>query len=289
VRKNAVRRCTLALAVPQLPRTYLFVPGHRPDRFGKALATGADRVILDLEDAVPADAKDDARRAITSFLAPDTAVAVRINGDGTRWFTDDLACVARPGVAAVLVPKVERLDTLDRVAAALAPDTAILPMIETAAGLDRARELAGHPRVQRLVFGSLDFQADLGIPGDDDALLCFRSQIVLTSRLAGIAAPVDGVTPRFDAPEPVTLDAARAKRLGFGGKLCIHPKQVAWVRACFAPTDDEVAWARRVLESTHDGDGAAVVDGAMVDRPVLDRARTILESLDPAGGQPPEG
>jgi citrate lyase subunit beta/citryl-CoA lyase len=139
--------------MPTPPRTYLFVPGHRADRFSKALATGADQVILDLEDAVPVDAKNDARQAIAAFLTAATPVAVRINGDGTRWFTEDLACVAGPGVAAVLVPKAERVEAIDAVAAAIAPSTAILPMIETAAGLDRALALARHPRVSRLVFG----------------------------------------------------------------------------------------------------------------------------------------
>jgi len=275
--------------MPTPPRTYLFVPGHRPDRFSKALSSGADQVILDLEDAVPIDAKDEARQAIATFLTPATPVAVRINGDGTRWFSADLACVAGSGVAAVLVPKAERIEAIDAVAAAIAPSTAILPMIETAVGLERARALARHPRVQRLVFGSLDFQTDLGIHGDDDALLYFRSHLVFVSRLAGISAPVDGVTPRFDTPDAATADATRAKRFGFGGKLCIHPKQVAWVQSCFAPSAEEVAWARRVVAVTRTGDGAAAVDGEMVDRPVLERAESILAYAphDAPGSTPP--
>jgi citrate lyase subunit beta/citryl-CoA lyase len=116
--------------------------------------------------------------------------------------------------------------------------------------------------------------------------LYFRSQLVFVSRVAGISAPVDGVTPRFDTPDAVTADATRAKRFGFGGKLCIHPKQVAWVQACFAPSAEDVAWARRVVAATRTGDGAAAVDGEMVDRPVLERAESILASAPPEAPGP---
>jgi len=261
------------------PRVYLFVPGHRPDRFAKAVSSGADCVILDLEDAVPTDSKSEAREAIRAWLPTAPPVAIRLNASGTQWFGDDLACCGHAAVAAVFLPKAERVEALDEIARALPATTSIVPMIETAAGFARCLDLARHPQVGRLAFGSLDFQADLGIPGDDDALLYFRSQLVLASRLAGIAAPVDGITPRFDASEPVVADAARARRLGFGGKLCIHPKQIPWVRSCLSPSPEEVAWAQRVVAATHQGDGAVAVDGVMVDRPVLDRANAILAGL----------
>jgi citrate lyase subunit beta/citryl-CoA lyase len=265
--------------VPMPPQVYLFVPGHRPDRFAKAVSSGADCVILDLEDAVPTHARPEAREAIRAWLPTAPPVAVRLNAPGTEWFGDDLACCGHAAVAAVFVPKAERVEALDEIARGLPPTTSIVPMIETAAGFARCLDLARHPRVGRLAFGSLDFQADLGIPGDDDALLYFRSQLVLTSRLAGIAAPIDGITPRFDAPEPVIADAARARRLGFGGKLCIHPKQIPWIRTCLSPSPEEVEWATRVVAATRQGDGAIAVDGVMVDRPVLDRANAILAGL----------
>lgn len=270
----------IRLTVSTPPQVYLFVPGHRPDRFAKATSSGADCVILDLEDAVPTEAKPEAREAIRSWLTTAVGpVAVRINAAGTEWFGDDLACCGHDSVAAVFVPKAERVEPLDVIASALPAATSIVPMIETAAGFARGLDLARHPRVSRLAFGSLDFQADLGIPGDDDGLLFFRSQLVLMSRLAGIAAPVDGITPRFDAPDPVIADAARARRLGFGAKLCIHPKQIPWVRTCLSPAPEEIEWAQRVVDATHQGDGAVAVDGVMVDRPVLDRANAILASL----------
>jgi citrate lyase subunit beta/citryl-CoA lyase len=194
--------------------------------------------------------------------------------------SDDLALCGTPGISAVLIPKAEHADAIATIAAALPTHVRFLPMIETATGFASALEIARQPRVHRLVFGSLDFQADLGIPDDDEALLSFRSHLVLVSRLAGVAPPVDGITTRFDTPELTTREAGRARRLGFGGKLCIHPKQLPWVRDVFAPSAVEIAWARRIVESTHRGDGATVVDGAMVDRPVLERALAILEGHD---------
>ena len=140
---------------------------------------------------------------------------------------------------------------------ASAPGKDLLPLIESAQGFDALRSLSGAPGVQRLVFGSIDFQADLGIEGDDDALLYFRSQLVLASRLANLEAPVDGVTPAIGDDAAVARDAARARRLGFGAEL---------------------EWAQRVLAAAQASGGAAVaVDGRMVDAPVLLRARTLLE------------
>ena len=148
--------------------------------------------------------------------------------------------------------------------------------------------LARAPRVERLAFGSLDFQLDLGIEGDDDELLSFRSQLVLTSRLAGIAAPIDGVTTSIGDSDRLRAETTRARRLGFGAKLCIHPGQVAIVNAAFAPRDEEIAWAKRVLEAARASEGAAVkVDGKMVDRPVILRAEAIVREAEARSATPP--
>jgi citrate lyase subunit beta/citryl-CoA lyase len=134
--------------------------------------------------------------------------------------------------------------------------------------------------VERLLFGSIDFQLDLGMAAEEDELLYFRSRIVLVSRLAGIQSPVDGVTTDIHSTECVRADTLRAKRLGFGGKMCIHPKQVPVVNECFAPTAEEEAWARRVQEASAAVHGGATsVDGKMVDRPVLARAEKILRTV----------
>jgi citrate lyase subunit beta/citryl-CoA lyase len=259
-------------------RSYLFVPADRPDRYAKALAAGAGAVIVDLEDAVAPEAKVAAREALMHWLSRATAqVLVRVNASETGWFADDLALCGHAAVAGVLLPKAERRADLAH-ASAIAAGRRLYPLIETAAGFDAMRTLANAPGVERLMFGSIDFQVDLGIDGDDDALLAFRSQIVLASRLAGLRAPVDGVTAAIDDAERLRLDAERARRLGFGGKLCIHPKQVAVVERAFAPSEAERDWARRVLDAAERAKGAAVaVDGKMVDKPVMLRARAILD------------
>jgi len=259
-----------------LARSYLFVPGNRPERFDKACATQADAVIVDLEDAVPPADKAAARAALAAWLSAQQQVLVRINGFGSPWFEDDLALCSRPGVAGIVLPKAEHEEALDAVARAGA--AAILPLIESGLGLWNAAALARLPRVQRLVFGSIDFSFDMGIQESHETLLYARSQLVLASRVAGIAAPVDGVTTSFDEPERVHADTLRARTLGFGGKLCIHPKQVAPVHEAFAPTAEETAWAGRVVAAAAAAQGGAVaLDGKMVDRPVILIAQQMLE------------
>ena len=269
----------LVIACEMTARSYLFVPADRPERFDKALRAGADAVIVDLEDAVAPAAKSGARGALANWLdgCGEASVLVRVNAPRTDWFADDLRVCRHPAVSAVVLPKAEHAGSLAQVAAS-APGKALLPLIESAQGFDALRSLASAPGVQRLVFGSIDFQADLGIEGDDDALLYFRSELVLASRLANLEAPVDGVTPAIGDDAAVARDAARARRLGFGAKLCIHPLQVGAVHRAFTPTGAEVEWAQSVLAAAQASGGAAVaVDGKLVDAPVLLRARTLLE------------
>jgi citrate lyase subunit beta/citryl-CoA lyase len=237
-------------------------------------------VILDLEDAVAMDAKAPARDAVANWLSPEREVLVRVNGAETPWFQDDIAMALAPGVAGIVLPKVERMDE-GFIAACAAAQKAILPMIESAVGLSNVGQIVLADGVQRLIFGSLDFQHDMGIDGDDLELLAYRSQLVLVSRLAGLAAPVDGVSAVLHDSELL-----RARRQGFGGKLCIHPAQIGVVNAAFAPSEQELSWARQVLEAAERFEGAAVaVDGAMVDRPLILKARAILDQFRQRGGQ----
>lgn len=264
----------------RIARSYLFVPGNRPDRVPKALAAGADVVIVDLEDAVAPAEKAAAREALAKVLSPGKPVHIRINAADSEWFEDDLALCRRPGVSGVLLPKAEQPEHVREVARRVAAGTAVLPLIETARGYARAAELAAVEGVQRFAFGTIDFQLDLGLEGEEEPLLYFRSGLVLTSRLAGLQPPVEGVTVALDDPEQLRRETLRSKRLGFGGKLCIHPKQVPHVNACFAPTQEEIAWARRVVEAAAASGGDAVaVDGKMVDLPVILRAEQILAQL----------
>jgi len=260
-----------------IARSYLFVPGNRPDRFDKACASGAHAVVVDLEDAVGIGEKIPARNAVTAWLDPARPVVLRVNAVDTEWFRDDVALGALAGVAAVMLPKTESADQVRVVADRIANRVPVLPLIESAKGFDKSADVANARNVQRLVFGSLDFQLDLGLDGDGAETLYFRSRLVLVSRLAGIQPPVDGVWTDIGDPEQLRAHTLRNRRLGFGGKLCIHPSQVAHVNACFRPSEDEVAWAKRVLEAVSLSKGSVVkVDGRMVDSPVIRKAEQIL-------------
>ena len=195
---------------------------------------------------------------------------VRINGAETPWYTDDLAMVVEFGCP-VMVPKADP-ETL-RSARLAAP---VIALIETAAGVLAAAEICAVETVVRAAFGSIDLAAELGVdPEVREALQYARTAVVLGAAAAGQAAPLDGVTTDLQNDESLRADVAHAVRLGFGGKLCIHPRQIAHVNEQFAPTADELDWARQVVAVAADG-GVRVVDGKMVDKPVVDRARRIL-------------
>ncbi|MEO1988978.1 MAG: CoA ester lyase [Martelella sp.] len=249
----------------------LFVPGDRPDRFEKAAGSGADAIIIDLEDAVPADAKDIARTSLGAHFA-NVPVLIRVNGEGTPWHADDIAAVlALSVVAGIIIPKAELNGGLATLAAG--SRVPVLALIETARGLSQARDIAVVPGIERLVFGSVDFSADLGCAHTREALLAARSELVVASRLAHLAAPIDGVTIAIDDTELATSDARYALELGFGGKLAVHPRQIPAIWSGLNPQQSEIDWANRVLAS---GDGAIAVGGEMVDEPVRIRARAIL-------------
>jgi len=268
--------------------SFLFVPATHSERLPKALASGADMVIADWEDAVaPAD-KETARAALLKAAATlDDAqrarLLVRINAEGTPWFADDLQALAQLtalGLAGAVVPKAESAQTLQTVAQAAGSRAALVALVESVAGLAAIDMLASAPQVARLAFGHLDFQVDAGMAcGPDEAeLLPMRMAVVLAARRAGMAAPIDGVTVDTKNPERMSLDAARARRMGFGGKLCIHPAQVAVLHATFDPDEAAVAQAQRVQQALLDaGGGVCVLDGRMVDAPVLAQARQTLE------------
>ena len=275
---------------PALARSFLFVPANRPDRFAKALASGADAVIIDLEDAVSPAEKTAARGQLADGFAQlnpaDRArLVVRMNALGTPFHDDDLSLLqqlAGQGLSGVMVPKAETVDGLRRVATAIGPVCALLPLIESVAGLDAADALARASQVQRLAFGNLDFQADLGLAcaPDEAELMPVRLAVVLAARRASLPPPVDGVTPGTQDMAQLQRDAARAQRGGFGGKLCIHPAQVAGVNAAFSPSAARLEWAQRVLAAFDAAAGGVFsLDGRMVDAPVVRLAqRTLAQS-----------
>lgn len=263
-------------------RSFLFVPATRPERIDKALASATDLVIVDLEDAVaPAD-KERARSQLSAWLEthPTASVLVRINGAGTAWHAADLAACRHPGVAGLLLPKAESAATIDE--AWRGSGKPILPIVETGLGIDALDEIARAPSTARLVFGKLDLAVDLNLTPDESdpeelVFLPYRALLVLASRRANLPPPVDGVFTTIGDPQALAAYAGRARRHGFGALLLIHPAQAATVAAAFTPAAAEIAWAEAVIAAAAAaGGGAAVVDGRMIDAPVIARAERLL-------------
>ena len=271
-------------------RSLLFVPGNRPERFLKAAQSGADAVVLDLEDAVPLAQKDAARDAIgqqwAQLLALQVPLVVRINAADSAAWPADLAALARlPQLAAVMVPKAESAETLRQAHHALA-GVALLPLIESAAGYDALAPIAAAPGVLRLVLGHIDFMADTGLQCSDDEreLAPLRFAIAMATRRQRLAPAIDGVTVAIDDAQRLREDTQRALRFGFGAKLCIHPRQVAELHAALSPSAEQLDWARRVLAADAASGGAAVqLDGRMVDAPVVLQARRTIARAGGAG------
>lgn len=273
------------------PVTYLFVPGNRPERYDKAVAAGADVIIIDLEDAVPATEKGAARAALLEWRpAPSTSLCVRVNATDSSEYGEDLACVARLAHCALMIPKASSPGALAAVAARF-PGRPLIPLIETARGVTQAERLAHVPGVARFAFGALDLASQTGIAPDYDTMACARSRLAMSSVLAGLLPPIDGVTAAIDDAAALREDVRQALRYGFRAKLCIHPKQVLVVREAFAPREAELAWARRVMAANEASAGAAArVDGCMVDAPVVARAQQIIdmaEAMQPSASLKP--
>lgn len=258
--------------------TWLFVPGNVPHRFDKAAAAGADAVIIDLEDAVRHEDKGEARAVTLRRLNSDGRAWVRVNAVDTTWFAGDVEAIAgAAGLLGVVVPKAENPSSLARVASRLRPGCGVVALIETAAGLHRAHDIAATPGVARLAFGSLDLAADLRADDTHDAMLLARTTIVLASRVAELPAPIDGVSTVIHDADAVEESARRSRSLGFRGRLCIHPTQIGPTARGLAHSEDEIAWARAVLHTAEGSPGAVTgPDGRMIDKPVIDRARAIL-------------
>nr|MDP2190535.1 CoA ester lyase [Rhodoferax sp.] len=264
----------------RIARSFLFVPGHRPDRFDKAVASGTHEVILDLEDAVAPAAKAQARDAVAAWLASGRQAFVRINAAQTEWYEDDMRMLQSAPGAGVMLPKADE-ESLARTTHAALPGRRIIALLETVGGYIGVRQMAAVRGLERIAFGSVDFAAESGIVDEGEAMTAIRTQIVLESCHAGLVAPIDGVSVNFSDADQMRADGLRSRQLGYGGKLCIHPSQVAAVNAAFLPSPEEVEWAHRVLAAFEASGGAATaVDGKMIDKPVVDRARHIIAVVD---------
>jgi (S)-citramalyl-CoA lyase len=267
-----------------LVRSWLFCPGSRPERFAKATASGADAVIVDLEDAVPLAEKDGARGHAVAWLRAErpagVACALRINALGTVAGLRDVLAIVESGVAPdyLVVPKTESaevLGLLDTLLTGPCARTRLLPLVETARGLAAADALAAQPRVDGLLFGGADLAAELRAEMSWEPLLFARARLVQAAATADIAV-VDVPCLALDDGAALREETSRARRMGFTGKLAIHPGQVATINSAYTPTESELERARRVIAADAAGGGVAVVDGRMVDAPVVRAAaRTI--------------
>jgi citrate lyase subunit beta / citryl-CoA lyase len=264
-------------------RTLLFVPGNLPERFAKALLSGADGVVLDLEDSVPLAEKAIAREAIgkawPDVVTSAVPLVVRISSLTSQAGLDDLAWLAHlPRSAGVMLAKAESGGQLGSLAQAL-PGLPVLPLIESAAGFLALGDIARSPGVLRLVLGHIDFMADTGVRCSDDEreLDTLRFNVAMLTRVNRLAPAIDGVTVALDDYARLRTDTLRALNFGFGAKLCIHPCQVQTVHAAMVPSDAELDWAHRVLAADQASGGAAVqLEGRMVDLPVVLQARLTL-------------
>jgi citrate lyase subunit beta/citryl-CoA lyase len=263
--------------------TFLFVPGDRPDRFAKAANSGADVVILDLEDAVANHQKAHALAHVVAALTTPHAeipggtlrAIVRVNADD---LSGDIALLSNVGereengLIGIMLPKAEDEESVRQIITAM-HGVPVIPLIETARGLVNVNEIAASPGVARLAFGAVDFGRDLD--ATDPAVFDFaRAQIVIASRAAGLVGPIDSPCVSIDDTAIILAESTRARDFGFTGKMCIHPGQCAHVASGFVLTPEQVEWARKVVRL----EGSATkLDGQMVDKPIVDRAKRILE------------
>ncbi len=294
------------MTTPSVLRTFLFAPGNHARRVEKALTLGADAVILDLEDAVAIAEKVATRQTVLEALARPRRCKgyIRVNAIGTQWCHGDLTAVIRPGVDGIVIPKIESaadLRTIDWLITNLEREHGLpiggidlMPIIETAAGFSRldkilaARSLKDYPgpwRVKRISFGAGDFTNDVGMtwtPGEQE-LAELRSRMIVASRAAGLEPPIDTVWIHLQETAALRESVLRSLRMGFQGRLCIHPDQVSVVNEIFTPTAAEAARAQRVVDAFREAEAAGLaaiqVDGVFVDYPIVYRAQRVLATL----------
>lgn len=264
-------------------RSKLFVPGSRPELFAKAAASGADALSFDLEDSVAMDRKAEARQAVSAFLRERAAdrcqtMLVRVNGLGSGLFAADVAALAGSGVDIINVPKVGSPDDVRRALDVISGDIKILANIETPKGLRLAAEIATtDARIAGLQVGFIDLFSQCGI---DSREIAAKYSIRLAVRLAAAEAGIavfDSAFADVKNLEGFRAEAEAARSLGFSGKSCIHPAQVAIANQVFAPSTDEIARAEEILAAVRErGQGVFLLDGQMIDKPILERARAVV-------------
>jgi citrate lyase subunit beta / citryl-CoA lyase len=269
-------------------KVYLFVPGNSNKKIQKALNANTDAIIIDLEDAVTVEEKENARHIVSSILNSEVIntiklkVYVRINSFKTPWFFDDIKMVKElRQVDGIMIPKCDDRVSVTHTAEMLGKDMEIIPLIESAAGVMNVDQvLSSHRFVRKVAFGSVDFALDIGTGWSEEGLerTYAMSKIVLTSRALGADSPIDAVFPVIDNKEKFIKDAQIGKQAGFYGKMVIHPNQIEWVKEVYTPHVKQIEWSNKVVniyESSPNA-GAIDLDGKLIDRPVYLLAKRIL-------------
>jgi citrate lyase subunit beta/citryl-CoA lyase len=285
-------------------RTFLFAPGNHPRRVEKALSLDADAVILDLEDACPIAEKVATRAVVVAACQrPRTGLGyIRINATTTEFGYGDIVAVVQKGIDGIVLPKLETVDEIravDWVISSLEKERAlpagaidVIPIIETAKGMANIRAITGAgTRLKRIAFGAGDFTLDLGLEWSraETELLPYRSECVLASRAAGIEAPIDTVWVDLKDAEGFESSTRHIKALGFQGKMCIHPDQVAVANGILTPSAAEVEWSRKAVEAFEAaekaGSASIQLEGKFIDYPIVHRARRVLETIERIAGR----
>lgn len=256
-------------------RSLLAVPGHRPDRFAKAARSGADAIMVDLEDAVGSELKVAARENVHKFLSSGASCAVRINAASSPWYAEDVEMLqGRRSV--VILPKVTSRGQIECLLSQLTEGSCVVPLLETAVGILNAHDVCKAPGTPRAIFGNVDLASELGISHTNKtALALARSLVVLASAAGGLAQPIDGLTTSIYDNEQLAADLKHAATLGFTGKLCLHPKQIPFARDAFSPSVAEIQWAQDVLAAIDNG-SVTVLKDQVIGKPVVDRAKRLL-------------
>lgn len=280
-------------------RTMLFAPGNHARRVEKCVEVGADAVILDLEDAVAIAEKRATRALVVKALQHPRRCAgyVRVNAMDTEFGHGDLVAMVQPGVDGIMLPKIETaadlraadwvIGQLERERGLPVGGIDLLPIIETAKGIDNVREITrAGTRVRRFAFGAGDFTLDINVPwtAQEAELSYARAALVTASRAADLEAPLDSVWVRLDDIEGLRASGERVRDTGFQGKMCIHPTQIPVVNEVFTPSAEEAAKSRRIVEAfamaEAEGKAAFQLDGKFIDYPIVYRAQRVLETLD---------
>jgi len=265
----------------QRATSFLFVPGDRPERFSKAMDSGAEIVIIDWEASVIPDRKLIAREATLDFVQncdQTHKIALRVNPIQSDYFVEDYMLIRLLSVCGVFLTMAESSKDIDFARKVLPDSLPFVAMIETAKGLVKANELASCEGVCRLAFGNMDYQTDLGLTDDRAGMIYPSSVIAVASRSAGLPQPIAGVTANFSDSVFFHENATFEKSLGYSAKLCIHPKQILWAHNVFDPSEQDVVWANTIIAATQQSH-AVQINGIMIDRPVIERAKKILDQV----------